>query len=270
MKAAVVVADGVSARNFLLGDLGVHLNRSGGWAAVHDLPEGFVDEQVDPAARPGEERPLGRYDETPLAALLRYSLLYGQMHWSATEAMRHNLRRPVDGSLRHRALHRSARALGRLGAGRRRLAALDVAHSRVVARRPEVDRHRDQLAELAPDVLFCTHQRPPRVLPPTLAARQLHIPTATFVFSWDNLSSKGRIAAPFDHYLVWSDHMAAELHRNYTGIGPERIHELGTPQFDPYADGSAIWSRDELCGLLGVDPGRPLICYSGGVHATCP
>jgi len=40
-----------------------------------------------------------------------------------------------------------------------------------------------------------------------LAAKKSNILNATFIFSWDNLASKGRMAATFDHYLVWSNSM---------------------------------------------------------------
>lgn len=270
MKAAVIIADGVSARNFLIGDLGTHLNRLGSWSVVHGLPPGFVDEQMAGASMPAHTLPLPRYHETPAAALLRYSLLYGQMEWSGTRAMRHNLSQPVTGSWRRRGLHRTARLFGRVAAGPQRLALLDAWHSRIVARGPEVDRHRSQLAELDADVVLCTHQRPPSVVPPVLAARQLDIPTAAFIFSWDNLSSKGRIAVPFDHYLVWSGHMADDLRRYYPEIPPERVHVVGTPQFDPYAATDRLWSREELCRQLGADPARPLICFSGGDAGNSP
>ena len=110
MRAAVLVADGVSARNFLLGPLGRELHRHGDWVALHGLRDGYVEERVAPEDRPDAEAPLGRYDEAPLAALLRYTLLYGHMEWCGTTSMRHNLSRPVRGSRRHRALHRAARA----------------------------------------------------------------------------------------------------------------------------------------------------------------
>lgn len=270
MKAAVLVADGVSARNFLLGDLGSQLRRHGPWVAIHGLPPSFVPAEVRPEDRPDEELPLGTYAEAPQAMLARYTLLYGQMEFSDTTSMRHNLRRPVTGSARHRALHHAAHLAGRAVAGPRRLAAVDRAHAALVARRPEVAAHEARLAEAAPDVVFCTHQRPPGIVPPVLAARRLGIPTATFIFSWDNLSSKGRIAVPFDHYLVWSAHMADDLRRFYPEVPEARIHVVGTPQFDPYADEARQWSRAELCERLDLDPGRPICCYSGGDAGNSP
>ena len=93
--------------------------------------------------------------------------------------------------------------------------------------RPEVDDYREIFNRIRPAVLFCSHQRPTTVLPAVLAARSLGIPTATFIFSWDNLSSKGRIAAPFDHYLVWSDHMRQELLQFYPHVPHENVHIVG-------------------------------------------
>jgi hypothetical protein len=103
-----------------------------------------------------------------------------------------------------------------------------------------------------------------------LAARSLGIPTVTFVFSWDNITSKGRIAAPFEYYLVWSEHMKEELQRYYPDVSPDRIHIVGTPQFDPYGDPDLLWPREEFFRRVGADPGRPLICYSGGDTGNCP
>jgi hypothetical protein len=147
---------------------------------------------------------------------------------------------------------------------------LDKIHSRVISRTAAVSYYRRVFAEVKPSVLFCSHQRPITILPPVLAARSLGIPTATFIFSWDNLTSKGRIAAPFDYYLVWSAQMQRDLLRYYPDVSPERVHVVGTPQFDPYADCSLILPRDDFFRRIGADPDRPLICYSGNDVTTGP
>src|SRR6266478_6096928 len=95
---------------------------------------------------------------------------------------------------------------------------LDRAHRWAARRGAAVGHYRQLLRRLKPSVLFCTHQRPPQIVAPVMAARSLGIPTATFIFSWDNLSSKARIAAPFDHFLVWSELMKDELLRYYPDV----------------------------------------------------
>ena len=64
--------------------------------------------------------------------------------------------------------------------------------------------------------------------------------------------------------------MRSEVRRFYPDIGEERIHIVGTPQFEPYADPGLLWSREEYCRRVGADPERPIICYSGCDADTCP
>jgi hypothetical protein len=124
--------------------------------------------------------------------------------------------------------------------------------------------------ERMPSALFCSNQRAGAAVPAVLAAKQLGVPTVAFIFSWDNLSSKGRIAAPFDHYLVWSDLMRQELLHFYPDVPPARVHVVGTPQFDPYFDKTLLRPREEFFAGIGADPKRPLICYSGGDRSIYP
>ena len=58
--------------------------------------------------------------------------------------------------------------------------------------------------------------------------------------------------------------MRGELLRYYPDVSPERVHIVGTPQFDTYADESLLWTREDFFSRLGADPRRPVICYSGG------
>jgi hypothetical protein len=178
--------------------------------------------------------------------------------------MRYHLDRvPAKGSWRTRAADRTARLVGSVAASPARIQVLDRWHQAVVNRMPAVRHWQELFERVQPDVLFCSHQRPPIILPPVLAARRCGIPTASFIFSWDNMTSKGRIAAPFDHYLVWSDLMRQELLRYYPDVTTDRVHVVGTPQFDPYADEALRWSRDEFFARIHADPARPLICFSG-------
>lgn len=90
------------------------------------------------------------------------------------------------------------------------------------------------LTENAVDLLFLTHQRPPFIAPLIVVSKSLKIKTVSFIFSWDNLASKGRMAGTFDYYLVWSELMKTELHYFYESIKSNRVKVVGTPQFEPY------------------------------------
>jgi hypothetical protein len=102
------------------------------------------------------------------------------------------------------------------------------------------------------------------------AAQWLGIKTCTFIFSWDNLTSQGRILPPYDYYLVWNEALKRQLVDIYPGIRPDQVFVTGTPQFDFHFDPASYWSREEFCAKVGADPGRPLVLYSTGMPNHMP
>ena len=118
------------------------------------------------------------------------------------------------------------------------------------------------------DLLFFTHQRPPFIAPLVYQAEQLKVKTASFIFSWDNLASKGRMAANFDYYLVWSELMKTELQQFYTSVKKEHIEVVGTPQFEPYVLERYKVSRDEFVERFNLDTSLKTICFSCGDIST--
>lgn len=118
------------------------------------------------------------------------------------------------------------------------------------------------------DLVFFTHQRPPFIAPLVFQAERLHIKTASFIFSWDNLASKGRMAANFDYYLVWSDLMKTELQQFYSKIKKENIEVVGTPQFETYVMDKYKVYRKEFVTKFNLDPTLKTICFSCGDIST--
>jgi hypothetical protein len=118
------------------------------------------------------------------------------------------------------------------------------------------------------DLLFFTHQRPPFIAPLAYQAKKMNIKTCSFIFSWDNLASKGRMAANFDYYLVWSDLMKAELLEFYSKVRSESIEIVGTPQFEPYALDRYQMSREDFYKKFDLDSTKKTICFSCGDIST--
>jgi hypothetical protein len=118
------------------------------------------------------------------------------------------------------------------------------------------------LKEDQPTHLFFTHQRPPFLAPFLYAAQALKIPTSTFIFSWDNLASKGRMLGSFDYFLVWSHLMQSELLHFYPTIIKEKMKVVGTPQFEPYVMPKYKTTADVFYAKFGLDPSLKTICYS--------
>lgn len=270
MKVAILVPDGVGIRNFVIGRFLAELDRAADVGVYHVIPDRLLSQYSDATPSGIRWRPMTEYRPGRSTLALQYSLSWAHMYWANTASMQRALGRKSKGSWLSKTWLKGTKLAGRAAAAMGAVDTLDDLHCAAVKLRPEVDYYRKEFEEFRPDVLFCSHQRPSAVAPAVLAARQLGIPTASFIFSWDNLSSKGRIVAPFDHYFVWSDYMAEELKRFYPRITSDHIHVVGTPQFDPYADPAIHWSRAEFFRRVGADPSRKLICFSGGDAGTCP
>lgn len=125
------------------------------------------------------------------------------------------------------------------------------------------------LKEEKPDMVLCTNQRAVNAIAPLLAAKNLKIPTACFIFSWDNLP-KATLVINADYYYVWSDYMKKELLRYYPYISPNQIKVTGSPQFEHYFNNELIVSREEFFFENNLDLETKYLCYSGDDITTSP
>lgn len=102
------------------------------------------------------------------------------------------------------------------------------------------------------------------------AAQWLKIPTATFIFSWDNLTSQGRIMLPYDYFFVWNESLKKQLLEMYEWIRPERVFVTGTPQFDFHFREKFYQTREDFCRSIGANPNKPLVLYTTGMPNHMP
>ncbi|MCZ4318529.1 hypothetical protein O4H26_05965 [Aequorivita viscosa] len=119
-----------------------------------------------------------------------------------------------------------------------------------------------------PDQLFFTHQRPPYIAPMVYAAHKLNFNTSAFIFSWDNLASKGRMAADFKNYLVWSELMKNDLLRFYKNVKAEAIEVVGTLQFEPYVLPRYATTKEKFQEQFGLKADLQTVCFSCGDIST--
>jgi hypothetical protein len=127
----------------------------------------------------------------------------------------------------------------------------------------------ETLQKERPAIVFCTNQRPMTAIAPLLAAQDLGIPTATFIFSWDNLP-KATMVVETDYYFVWSDLMKKELLFYYPYIKESQVFVTGTPQFESHFDKTNLLSREAFFEQNNLDFNKKYICYSGDDVTTCP
>ena len=93
------------------------------------------------------------------------------------------------------------------------------------------------------------------------SARQLGIPAATCVASWDNLTNKGLLKFTPDRVFVWNEvqrREAIELH----GIPGDRVVATGAQLFDQWFERQPSRPREEFVRSIGLDPGKPYVLYT--------
>lgn len=127
---------------------------------------------------------------------------------------------------------------------------------------PITKKYKELLEKNNVTMLFFTHQRPPFIAPLIYAAEILKIKTAAFIFSWDNLASKGRMAGNFDYYLVWSDLMKQELLHFYQSIKENKVAVVGTPQFEPYTNTKYGYDKDRFINKFNINANLPIILFT--------
>ena len=133
------------------------------------------------------------------------------------------------------------------------------------------ERYVDLFRELKPTLVFnASHVHSRVAIQAVQSAQWLGIPTATFIFSWDNLTSQGRVLPQYDHYLVWSEAIRRQLLEIYGKVSSSQITVTGTPQFDFHFREEYHWSRERFCSEVGADPSRPIVLYCTGMANHMP
>ncbi len=262
-KYLLVVPDGVGIRNFFCTRMVERLLETGSVLVWHALPQSSIApfrKRWGDRVR-WEELPPGRDGVTE--RLFRQAKIMAQLYWQMKRGPDVQLRRRRPPSaVKARLIYFAARFLGLCCAGPRRIVWLDRMHRRQASRAPHMGAFLSFLEAERPDVVFCTHQRALAAVPAMLAAKKLGIPSAVFIYSWDNLP-KGRMAVYADTYIVWSDHMKRELMGFYPDVATERVRVVGTPQFENYFNDSLRVPKEEFFAGLGLDVSRPVVCFSG-------
>jgi len=136
---------------------------------------------------------------------------------------------------------------------------------------PEVLRYEELLKKINPDLVFNTsHIHNSASLALMYACKKLNIKTASFLFSWDNLTSQGRILPDYDNYFTWNHKIKKDLLKYYPSINTKNVFVTGTPQFDFHYDEKFVVSKEELYKELGIPSNKKIVLYSTGMAYYTP
>jgi hypothetical protein len=96
------------------------------------------------------------------------------------------------------------------------------------------------------------------------AARKLGIPVIAYITSWDNLTTKTRLMADYDGYIVWSEAMKNELLEFHPHANGKPVHVVGAPQYDVLTNSKYFVSRESFLASQGLTSDRKTVVYCLG------
>lgn len=236
--------------------------------AVQERPDARLEERVGDLVASGLSllaAPAARGDAwadvAPLLRSLGDCLHYqqtglrgaGKLQARTIDKLREELRLRVDDAA-------AAEVLRQMPAGQ-------IAHLRGVLQLAEAQLPTDPvydafLREAAPDVLLLS----PLVhfgsaqADLVASARRLGIPVGMLLFSWDNLSTKGRLHQPPDWMFVWNARQQREAQQLHD-FPPDRVVVVGAPRFDAFFALRPQMTAQEFLAPLGLDPAAPTLLY---------
>ncbi len=269
-RVLVIIPSGEGVRNFVYSEAINHLAETADVTLLSIVAEDAVMARVRGDVRyeqldPHPERPfVGRY--RMLAHTAHFRWIWSQVaqnNWEMRDAEAEGIRQ----RLRWIALKAAARTLGH----RRTLEVMTGLERRLSYRFRATRTFDALLDEVRPDLVFNTmHVHGPAGDLPVRVARAKGIHTSAFIYSWDNLTSRSRIFAPYDEFLVWTSTMREDLLEMYHDVQSRHVHVVGSPQFDFLARPEHLLDVRVLGQRLGFDPERPFVLYTTGVDRHFP
>ncbi len=270
-RIVAIVPRGEVIRNFVYSGAFDEINAHSDLTLLTVSPNPEMDEML--RRKYGEVYPLKDFDERWLVRFEReiMEVAHNRWLWSRAAQERWRLRDAEAVTVRKKASRIAKKILSRPFSNRTGLRVLDKIERSSSRLLKTTDEYVELIKRLNPSLVFNgSHVHSQVATQAVQAAQWLGIPTATFIFSWDNLTSQGRITLPYDYFLVWNETLRRQLLEMYQWIRPEQVFVTGTPQFDLHFRPEFHWSREEFCRSVGADPHRPIVLYSTGMANHMP
>lgn len=213
-----------------------------------------IDWQVTPTVEENRAQTLVRHFQKS-ALLEHHRVKTEQIVMHAARGKRSNTQR---------ALSKVVRAIAQSKAGAPTVAALEVVRRQTLPRFPDLPGER-------PSLIFTTNPVDFREDPWVEYARRIGVPVASFVPSWDNITSKGVLRPDFDRLMVWSETMREEVRTMYPRYALKQVPVVGLPRFDVYfQELPSEFQRRAFLSALGLNPDFRTLLYANTATRSFP
>ncbi len=266
-----VLPRGEAIRNFIYTGALQQLRPRAKVTVVSVVPDGELEQQLA-----GSFDGLHELEVAPDPWLVRWlrqelDVIHGRHLWSAAAQHRWRRREAEAVTLRKKITRGVAKTLAAPLANHPGLAFFSGLERKVSRALSPSQRYLELWKKIRPTLVFnASHVHSYNAIQPLQAAQWLGIPTATFLFSWDNLTSQGRVLLPYNYFVAWNENITDTLLKIYPALKREQVFVTGTPQFDFHFRPEFHESREVFCARVGMDASRPFILYSTGMDNHMP
>lgn len=200
-----------------------------------------------------------------------YDLAHNRYMWSEAAKVRWEMRDAESKTLYSKLARVIKKGLASLLANQTSMKALEKVDSYLASRDASVKQWLDYFNDKKIDLVFNTsHSHARNALPVVYAANKLNIKTSTFLFSWDNLTSQGRVIPRYDNYFAWNTKIKEDFHKIYPHIKKDSVMVSGTPQFIGHYQEDKHLTQEDLKKQLGLNAEESYFLYSSGMSHHMP
>ena len=270
-KIVLVLPRGEAIRNFVYSGTASLLRKSAHITIISVIPNQEIELYLKDNCDDFYE-----LEETPVPYFLNLfwnwiDMVHGRWLWSGAAKMRWRIRDSEVRTLSQKIKRIVLKFLAYPFANRPGLEMLSKVESLLPRIMLRDKNYSDLFKDIKPDLVFNGSHIHSLISRPVMhSAKRLGIKTATFLFSWDNLTSQGRILPYHDYYLVWNARIKEDLLDIYRKVKDYQVLVTGTPQFDFHKKEDTFLSREKYSEIIGVDPARPIILYTTGMLNLMP
>ncbi len=266
-----VISRGEVIRNFVYSDIAQQLKKEYQLVFFSVFPNATLQSYLkDNCDELHELKPLQlNYSQRLLHEIM--DLAHNRYLWSEAAKVRWNMRDAEATSFFQKFTRAIKKMIALPLANNRALTLLEKLDLQLSKNNKQVKCYRDKIKKIAPDLVFNASHSHSKIAYPLLQATRLQkIKTAAFLFSWDNLTSQGRVLPPHDYYLAWNEKIRQDLLNIYPGTIKANTFVSGTPQFIGHYQKENHLSSEELKKQLGLAPGEEYFLYSSGMSHHMP
>ncbi|MVO07696.1 hypothetical protein GOQ30_00795 [Flavobacterium sp. TP390] len=200
-----------------------------------------------------------------------FDLAHNRYMWSEAAKVRWEMRDVEANSIKKKIIRRIKKSIAILLAHRKTLQWAEKIDAWLASKEKQVLEYQKFLLENKFDLVFNTSHSHARIaLPLVYAANNLNIKTTTFLYSWDNLTSQGRVVPKYDFYFAWNSKIKNDFHTIYPHVKKNQVIVTGTPQFINHFDEDKCLSKKELYEKLGLNLEDKYFLYSSGMSHHMP